>query len=42
MMKEKMDDLRMPCELYADGKRFGGGTPMATVEFLETHFGITP
>jgi hypothetical protein len=41
VLKEKMDELKIPCELYADGKRFGGGTPMTTMAFLKKHLGIS-
>jgi len=37
-----MDKLNVPCELYADGKRFGEGTPMTTIEFLRKHFAMKP
>ena len=39
-LKEKMDELKIPCELDAGGKRFDGGRPVATIEFLKTYFGI--
>lgn len=41
VLKEKMDELKIPCELHADGKRFGGGTPMTTIDFLKKYFGIS-
>ena len=41
-LKERMDELKIPCELYADGKCFGGGTPVATIDFLRKHFGMKP
>lgn len=41
-LKERMDELKVPCELYADGQRFGGGTPLATIDFLRKHFGMKP
>ena len=41
-LKEKMDALGIPCELYAGGKRIGGGTPMRTIDFLKAHLGIKP
>jgi acetyl esterase/lipase len=37
-LKERMDELKLPCELYADGKRFGEGTPMSTIDFLTKQF----
>jgi uncharacterized protein (TIGR03067 family) len=40
VVKEKMDALGIPCELYAGGKRIGGGTPMRTIDFLMEHLGI--
>jgi acetyl esterase/lipase len=39
-LKERADELKVPCELDADGKRLGGGTPMSTIGFLRKHFGI--
>jgi acetyl esterase len=42
MLKDKMDELKIPCELYAGNKRVGGGTPMRTIDFLKQHFGIGP
>jgi len=41
VLKNKMDELKIPCELYTDGKRFGGGTPMTTIEFLKKHLGVS-
>jgi acetyl esterase len=40
VLKDKMDELKIPCELYAGGKRIGGGTPMRTIDFLKEHFGM--
>src|SRR5262249_48641719 len=40
VLKEKMDGLKIPCELYAANKRVGGGTPMRTIDFLKANFGI--
>jgi hypothetical protein len=40
VLKEKMDELNIPCELYAGNKRVGGGTPMRTIDFLKEHLGI--
>jgi acetyl esterase/lipase len=39
-LKEKMDELKILCELDAGGKRFDGGRPTAPIEFLKTHFGV--
>ena len=41
VLKEKMDELKIPCELYAGGKRLGGGTPMTTIDFLKEHLGVS-
>jgi acetyl esterase/lipase len=40
ILKEKMDALGIPCELYAGNERIGGGTPMKTIDFLKLHFGM--
>jgi acetyl esterase/lipase len=40
VLKEKMNQLGIPCELYAGNKRIGGGRPMKTIDFLKLHFGI--
>jgi|GEM_PF-1191497 len=40
VLKEKMDELGIPCELYAGNRRIGGGTPMKTIDFLKLHFGM--
>ena len=40
VLKEKMDELNIPCELYAGNKRVGGGTPMRTIDFLKEHLGM--
>jgi hypothetical protein len=37
VLKEKMDALGIPCELYAANKRVGDGTPMRTIEFLKRY-----
>jgi acetyl esterase/lipase len=37
VLKEKMDELGIPCEVYAGGKRVGGGTPRRPVDFLKEH-----
>lgn len=42
VLKERMEELKLPCEFYADGQRFGGGTPMSTIEFLKKNLGIKP
>src|SRR6266550_3100071 len=31
ILKTQMDELGIPCELYAGNKRIGGGTPMKTI-----------
>jgi ubiquinone/menaquinone biosynthesis C-methylase UbiE len=40
VLKGKMDELKIPCELYAGNKRVGGGTPMRTIDFLKEHLGM--
>jgi hypothetical protein len=35
-----MDELGIPCELYAGNRRIGGGTPMSVIAFLKLHFGM--
>lgn len=40
VLKEKMDELGIPCELYAGGKRVGGGTPRRPIDFLKEHLGV--
>lgn len=40
VLKEKMDALKIPCEVDAANKRLGGGTPTKTIDFLKEHFGI--
>jgi acetyl esterase/lipase len=40
VLKDKMDELKIPCELYAGNKRVGGGTPMRTIDFLKQHLGV--
>ena len=40
VLKEKMDELKIPCELVAGGKRVGGGTPTKPIDFLKEHFGM--
>jgi hypothetical protein len=39
-LKEKMDDLKIPCEVVAGGKRLGGGTPTRAIDFLKQRFGL--
>jgi Leucine-rich repeat (LRR) protein len=39
-LKEKMDKLRIPCEVVAGGMRLGGGTPTRPIDFLKEHFGM--
>jgi acetyl esterase len=39
-LKEKMDALKIPCEVNAAGKRIDGGTPTRTIDFLKEHFGL--
>ena len=39
-LKEKMDELKIPCELNAANKRIGGGTPMTMIAFLKEHLGV--
>jgi hypothetical protein len=38
MLKEQMDKLGIPCEVDADGKRLGGGTPTEPIDFLRNVF----
>jgi acetyl esterase len=40
MLKEKMDQLKIPCEVNAAGKRLGGGTPTRTIDFLREHLAL--
>jgi acetyl esterase/lipase len=40
VLKEKMDELQISCELYAANQRIGGGTPMRTIDFLKKHLGL--
>jgi acetyl esterase len=39
-LKEKMDALKLPCEVVAAGKRQGGGTPTRPIDFLKKHLGV--
>jgi acetyl esterase/lipase len=36
-LKEKMDDLGIPCEVVAGNQRLGGGTPTKPIDFLVQH-----
>jgi acetyl esterase/lipase len=38
VLKEKMDALKIPCEVVAAGKRLDGGKPTRTIDFLKEHF----
>jgi hypothetical protein len=40
VLKEKMDGLKVPCEVIAGGKRLGGGTPTKVIDFLKEHLGV--
>jgi acetyl esterase/lipase len=40
MLKDKMDALKIPCEVNAAGKTLGGGTPTRTVDFLREHLAV--
>jgi hypothetical protein len=39
-LKDKMNELQIPCEVVAAGKRLNGGTPTRTIEFLKEHLGM--
>jgi acetyl esterase/lipase len=39
-LKEKMDTLKIPCEVVAAGKRLDGGTPTRPIDFLREHLGM--
>jgi acetyl esterase len=39
-LKEKMDALKIPCEVVAAGNRLDGGTQTRTIDFLRKHFGL--
>jgi acetyl esterase len=39
-LKEKMDALKIPCEVVAAGKRLDGGTPTRTIDFLKENLGL--
>ena len=40
VLKEKMDELAIPCEVDAGGQRIGGGTPRRPIDFLKEHLGV--
>jgi BD-FAE protein/EF hand domain-containing protein len=40
VLKEKMDGLKIPCELDAAGQRVGGGTPTRVIAFLKENFSL--
>lgn len=40
LLKEKMDALGIPCEVYAANQRLGGGKPMQTIDFLKQHLAM--
>jgi acetyl esterase/lipase len=37
VLKDKMDALKIPCELYPANKRVGGGSPMSPIDFLKKY-----
>lgn len=39
-LKEKLDDLKVPCEVVAAGKRLDGGAPTKPIDFLKKHLGL--
>ena len=39
-LKDKMDDLGIPCEVVAGNQRLGGGTPTKPIDFLKEHLGV--
>jgi acetyl esterase/lipase len=39
-LKDKMDSLKIPCEVVAGGQRVGGGMPTRVIDFLKEHFGM--
>jgi acetyl esterase/lipase len=41
VLKEKMDELHIPCELYAGGQRVGEGPPRRPLDFVKEHLGVT-
>jgi acetyl esterase len=38
-LKEKMDELKVPCEVVAAGVRLGGGTPTRPIDFFKEQLG---
>jgi acetyl esterase/lipase len=40
-LKDRMDALKVPCELVAAGERVGGGAPTRVIDFLKEHFGMS-
>jgi acetyl esterase/lipase len=40
VLKEKMDELKVPCEVVAGGSRLGGGTATRPIDFLKEHLGM--
>jgi hypothetical protein len=40
VLKERMDALKIPCEVVAGNQRLGGGTPTRPIDFLKEHFGL--
>lgn len=41
VLKERMDELGIPCELTAANKRIGGGIPTRPIDFLKKSFGMS-
>lgn len=39
-LKERMDELKIPCEVVAANQRIGGGTPTKTIDFLKKHLDV--
>jgi hypothetical protein len=39
-LKEKMDELGIPCEVVAGVRRLGEGTPTKVIDFLKEHLGV--
>jgi len=40
VLKDQMDELKIPCVLIAANKRIGGDTPVPTIDFLKQHLGV--
>jgi hypothetical protein len=38
VLQEKMDELKIPCEVVAGGRGLDGGTPTKPIDFLREHF----